>query len=425
MSYNDILDIVDNIIVENEFTTPESIEMDFNIKENIRIYEQKEEDIVIQQFVTLSIDKEELIKDKRINKLLKKDQKEISEKLEPNENRSLLICVKYEENDECEKVNQCISQIEGNSNFFNKFVLLYNENELNEVNKLLEADKSSIYKFINDKFKDYKVNRKNYITDFVEKLYDKMPFALIKVDILDMIDNMLTENRFQRLKNIEEQSYINKKCGRLYNQQGEDSVTQYLVVLNINETDLLNTRAFLEKDQIDVYQALKNYISNSSFDKNISLLLCIEYNQINRFEEINEYIMKVEEDPYYFKKFVLFYSKNEVININKELNNTEHCIWEFVKEKFECDEVINIEDKNIEFILKLCIKMPYIPITFSDSHKFNNISQKVEEEIQNKKLEHIWENIENYELGSLNDSLSINNENLDAILESWHCERGE
>lgn len=425
MIYNDIMDIVDDIVVEKQFTILENVELGLKIADEIKLYEQNDKGIVIQQFVTFSIDKEILTKTRIINKFLKTEQKEISEKLKYSENRSLLICVKYNENDDYEKLSQCISQIEYNPNFFNKFVLLYNENELNEVNKLLDADKSSIYKFINDKFKDYKVNNKNYITDFVEKLYDKMPFALIKVDILDMIDNILTENRFQRLKDIEKQSYINKKCGRLYNQQGEDSVTQYLVVLNINETDLLNTRAFLEKDQIDVYQVLKKYISNSSFDKNISLLLCIEYNQINRFEEINEYIMKVEEDPYYFKKFVLFYSKNEVININKELNNTEHCIWEFIKEKFGCDEIINIEDKNIEFILKLCIKMPYIPITFSDSHKFNNISHKVEEKIQNEKLEHIWENIENYELGSLNDSLSINNENLDAILESWHCERGE
>ncbi|CEN78417.1 ABC-three component system middle component 1 [Paraclostridium sordellii] len=431
MYYNDMPKIIDSILSENNFTISQNIEVTSNIVKNIRFYEQQERDVVTQYLVTLNIDKKDLICSNKIKKFLKTEQKKIKEKLKDiinndtfETNISLLIYTQYDEN--LNQYEMEIKEIEENLDFFNKFILLYNEQEINELNKILNKENCSICEFINNKFEEYKINKENYITKFINRIYIKMPFALIKLDILDIIDNILTENKFCRLEKVEEKSNINKEQGKLYIQKSKDSVTQYLLVLNINKEDLMNAKEFLEKNQINIYQRLKNHTNNSTFDKNISLLLCIEYNEGEKFEEINQHIMKIEEDPYCFKKFVLFYTKNELIEINNELNKQECCIWKFIKEKFEGNKVIDIEKNIIKFITKLCIKMPYIPIEFNNSHKFNNIEDKVNQRIEEQNLQYIWNNINNYELGSLkNLDLSIRNEKLDEILNNWYVAKGE
>lgn len=246
-----------------------------------------------------------------------------------------------------------------------------------------------------------------------------------QIGILEMIDNILTQNKFNRLVQVEKQCENIGGSGRLYVQHTTE-VIQYLLVIEISKEDLLNSKKFLSEGQMDIYHTLQGSVHEATFDKNVSLLLCLEYKENDDFEKINQYILRIEEDPYCFKKLVLFYTRHEIETISSILESEKCSIWNLIQSKFEKYKLIDVEDEKTNFISKLCIKLPFIPITFSDNQEFNNIQSKIQMRIKEKNLEEIWKRIDTYNLGEYtNLKLLIDKEELDDVLNSWYIKTGE
>ena len=82
------------------------------------------------------------------------------------------------------------------------------------------------------------------------------------------------------------------------------SIEQYWLVVK-KEADLV-----LEK-QSSYFETCKNLCLEPSLDKNISMLVLWETDGKVEKNEFKRKKMGVEEDPYYFKKYVLGYSSEE------------------------------------------------------------------------------------------------------------------
>lgn len=55
------------------------------------------------------------------------------------------------------------------------------------------------------------------------------------------------------------------------------------------------------------------------FNKNVSLILLMQVDSIEVDEKIKRQILEIEEDPYYFKKYVLTYTSGQLDDFNKML----------------------------------------------------------------------------------------------------------
>ncbi len=72
---------------------------------------------------------------------------------------------------------------------------------------------------------------------------------------------------------------------------------------NLDDVDAINLGAI---------EAIPVEIKNDpAFNKNTDLILIVKFGQLSDFKKIEHKIFSVEEDPYYFKKYVLYYIEGE------------------------------------------------------------------------------------------------------------------
>lgn len=132
------------------------------------------------------------------------------------------------------------------------------------------------------------------------------------------------------------------------------------MLLKINAKDDIFPEIFAEFKQSDLY--------DSEMDKNISLVFCVKRTFFS--EKLRRKMVEIEDDPYYFKKYVFSYSEKEELdfrNLVKEKNCSSVEVIEshiFNKENFS-EFKGNIENNNMyRLITDLVIKIPVIPIKF-------------------------------------------------------------
>lgn len=84
---------------------------------------------------------------------------------------------------------------------------------------------------------------------------------------------------------------------------------QYILVLDVGETEIQSLNIGMKQRQIyKDFLVLEDELE-PEFDKNVSLLLCVN---ASMKESLEKEVLKIEEDPYCFKKFVLTYTQKEI-----------------------------------------------------------------------------------------------------------------
>lgn len=127
-------------------------------------------------------------------------------------------------------------------------------------------------------------------------------------------------------------------------------------------------------------------------DKNLSLLVLIDESK-NKL--LNNDIFKIEEDPYYFKKYVLSYNVNTIIKIEKQFEKFNGTSIEFINSivnntdkftSFKTNDDTHQEDNDIyDLCSKFMIKIPFISL-FNRTENLNDLSRDIDEALNNLKL---------------------------------------
>lgn len=129
-----------------------------------------------------------------------------------------------------------------------------------------------------------------------------------------------------------------------------------------------------KEDQNEAFNFICNKENANELKKNTSMILFIKLSSLDEKNEIQSRILGLEEDVYFFKKYVVLYLEEELEELKVAIGNGS--INEFMKAN------INKEDLFEEFkvkettsfyslILKLYIKLPHL--TYSDTFETGNI----------------------------------------------------
>lgn len=122
------------------------------------------------------------------------------------------------------------------------------------------------------------------------------------------------------------------------------------------------------------HQAPEEFLRNPSFKKNCDLICIHRLNVLAEFKDHEEEIFAIEEDPHFYKKYVLYYSIAE-----------EGALTEFTYEKLESviadkKEFLDYKENPLNatqysFAAKTFIKLPFLELP---SHQGNLVSLRLQ-----------------------------------------------
>ena len=176
--------------------------------------------------------------------------------------------------------------------------------------------------------------------------------------------------------------------------------------------------------QSDILNDCKIKYESNDLEKNASLLIL--WNTTGELEllEMKKQIMPIEENPYYFKKHVLYYSPSELEEFNSKLDGNN--INDFFSYNIANEETFRDYKENPlqgswrELFYRVVIKLPFINININTSSNIESlqhiINNKLESNNDNRLIHlnnHIFEvygvltleQIENKETSEIIDSL--------------------
>lgn len=240
--------------------------------------------------------------------------------------------------------------------------------------------------------------------------------------IFSYIDTILKENGYKSV-NVRESigCYIREMQDgenfeyALYQSSGK--YTQYILVLDIGKTKI--DEIDINNRQRTIYQKLQELGEElkPEFDKNVSLLLCVNGDITE--EKLEKEILKIEENPYCFKKLVLTYIENEIQSLIGKLG--EENIWNYMQKcMMELQEdKLKVGDESINFVLKLFIKIPFLAVEIVKKHKKADLLNEIEKQLEQKYMP-IWNDIKEMDLPKIEEMKNYSEKQIDDILNKWY-----
>lgn len=143
----------------------------------------------------------------------------------------------------------------------------------------------------------------------------------------------------------------------------------------------------------EVYKILDFKIYNIKFldnidkekQKNTSVLFIVKFDNRNLTDEDKEQILLIEEDPYFYKKYVLWYLEDEIRNIRNALENMTKTLMNrkmFEKMKKSMSKEIEYDDDVSAYSLlcRIFIKLPFLTLKsiYDEEDELQLTKQKID-----------------------------------------------
>ncbi|VTS73092.1 ABC-three component system middle component 1 [Streptococcus australis] len=126
-------------------------------------------------------------------------------------------------------------------------------------------------------------------------------------------------------------------------------------------------------------------LNDNKIKKNTSLFVTIKVDELKQsYESLRNMIMKVEEDEYYFRKYVILYTEEGLSRLNSNIEDLLNYIQsispegEYLFDKFESDMFF---DTSYFIAIQLIIKLPFASLHHSDNH-FEIVENKIQARIE-------------------------------------------
>lgn len=220
----------------------------------------------------------------------------------------------------------------------------------------------------------------------------------------EVLSNIFNINDFKREQFIKSDYYTsNKKLENYIVYELEElskSVVNNLLDNNLYDLELELIEAYLDKEM----------------KKNTSVIFLVKVNESKLTESEKKLIFKIEEDPYFYKKYVLWYSENEAENISSYIENmTDNLMNKDLFENMKDSMLGKIEyNSNIhayELLCRIFIKLPFLTLKpiYTKKNELSELKQYI-----NKKLS---------QFGDFYNELSYESINLDMNIADNEFER--
>ncbi|MDO4666720.1 MAG: hypothetical protein Q4A90_02655 [Streptococcus sp.] len=223
----------------------------------------------------------------------------------------------------------------------------------------------------------------------------------------DIIIKFLQNNHFNQL-DTEFDFYTNSQN------------SEYFIVSQYSSNELHN---FFDDDKtsqvIKEFERLTVKLEHENIKKNTSLFILVEVDNLKEAfedEKIQRSILLIEEDYYYFRKFVLLYTQNELSSLRDKVTN--EALYDYLKSNIDAFEEDMFFSESYFMGMEIGVKLPFFTLP-----KRNNIYKSIENQYQDNKdkldnrLLDFYTNINDKELSkSLND-ISTDDEIISDLLQ--------
>lgn len=130
-------------------------------------------------------------------------------------------------------------------------------------------------------------------------------------------------------------------------------------------------------------------IQDNKMKKNTSLFITVKVENLEKeYDRLKNIAMRIEEDEYYFRKYVIFYTEE---GLNKLKPNVEYLLDYINSESPDEKSLFDKFEENMFFddayfvAMQLIVKLPFISLPHSDTH-FETIEDRIKSRIEFKKL---------------------------------------
>ncbi|CEO08436.1 ABC-three component system middle component 1 [Paraclostridium sordellii] len=177
-----------------------------------------------------------------------------------------------------------------------------------------------------------------------------------------IINKIFTNNNFT-IKELNKSSYYSS------NEKSENYIVYFLDdLIESNIENILSNNIY--DSEID--------FMNKEMKSNTSVIFIVKVKDSNLDDREKKSIFKIEEDPYFYKKYVLWYTEEEILNINNfiDTNNIANSIMnkkmftlmkEIMEEPIKANKKkykkISVADiKSYMLLCRLFIKLPFLTL---------------------------------------------------------------
>jgi hypothetical protein len=140
------------------------------------------------------------------------------------------------------------------------------------------------------------------------------------------------------------------------------------------EAATIEDSGFTFIDKIDGFSFYNNTIQNiipdeiknePAFERNSDLIILFKVNNLGDFNVHEQNIFSIEEDPYYFKKYVLYYSDEELKLLeNKTLNDLQNIVLD--RSLFKTYKKNPNYPSLYSFSARFFIKIPFLQVPVNE-----------------------------------------------------------
>lgn len=196
--------------------------------------------------------------------------------------------------------------------------------------------------------------------------------------------------------------------------------SQVFIVVQILESQLVG-----QNNNQDLVIEIANFFRENDvyvpdMDKNTSLIYCVKKDIYS--EKLDKLKVKIEDDPFYFKKYVFAYSEAQADEFKKICKQYGQAPSELIQtyildtEKFNRFKKNSDNEQIYQLVSELLIKIPVVPINFESNGEIKSVSDYMLEiqKCNNDEIERL-----DYIIDTLNESQGNIEQLVDKVMEHW------
>lgn len=241
-----------------------------------------------------------------------------------------------------------------------------------------------------------------------------------------VILNILKENGF----NGSEAIPIDYIKNAFFTYRKNDSKIEFFVVASVDQ------KTFLAMDEnkmfSDIYKSLRGASAyTTEVDKNTSLVLCVEKdNKLKSVDILKKKELQTEENPYFFKKYVLSYDEKTAEEVFGEMLKTYDVSSNITKyiesvvtnpERFRNYKINPVNNEDYMLLSKIIMKVPVMPVKVPDNQSIRPLPSIIQDDIIAKdlqKAQNLVALLSNEKIRQTSD-----NDNIVQIIDYWLMEQ--
>ncbi|PWS33210.1 ABC-three component system middle component 1 [Pedobacter paludis] len=195
--------------------------------------------------------------------------------------------------------------------------------------------------------------------------------------MIDLITRIFVAAELEEKPNIDFKIYVLKEK------------KNYWVIAHYDGDNINNVL----NDQIEVFVKTKELVQEQTFDKNVNLLIL---NKVPKLEDVKfDYLLQIEENPYHFKKSIIYYTDEELKNLNAAIGESN--VLTGIESLILKDEIFEQHKTNFDansfesLVYRIAIKIPFIKIRITQTNNLKSLEEINKRSIGNNPLDEILE----------------------------------